>query len=150
MQKLSSHFVKEMRYFISGHTDITAEQWDANYKKRIERACADGAEFVVGDSFGVDRLALQQLWIAHYDPSKVTIYHIGTEHRFHVKGYFRECGGFSSHTMKDSAMTFQSDEDILWIRPKEETIRLLGSNYNPKYVSGTERNALRRLSFTKD
>jgi hypothetical protein len=57
-----------------------------------------------------------------------------------------ECkGGFTSDTERDESMTKDSDFNILWVRSEEETKKLLGKKYKPGFVSGTERNRLRRV-----
>ncbi len=49
-------------------------------------------------------------------------------------------------------MTINSTHDIAWIRPEEETRRLVeaeGKKYSPGRISGTEKNLLRRSLFIK-
>ena len=52
-----------MIYFISGHRDITQEEFDANYVPAIEDAIDNGqttwedCEFIVGDCKGCDQMA---------------------------------------------------------------------------------------------
>lgn len=48
------------------------------------------------------------------------------------------------HTRRDTVMTRESDYDVLWVRPEEETKRLYGTKWRPGRVSGTEKNRLRR------
>ena len=38
-----------------------------------------------------------------------------------------------------------SNDDILWVRPAEETKAMYGAMYRPGRVSGTEKNRLRRI-----
>lgn len=53
-----------MIYFISGHRDITQEEFDANYVPAIEDAIDNGqttwedCEFIVGDCKGCDQMQL--------------------------------------------------------------------------------------------
>ena len=42
-------------------------------------------------------------------------------------------------------MTTSSHCDILWVRAPEEAKKLLGKKYKASFVSGTERNRLRRI-----
>ena len=59
-----------MIYFISGHRDITQEEFDANYVPAIEDAIDNGqttwedCEFIVGDCKGCDQMAAE--YIAKY------------------------------------------------------------------------------------
>ena len=48
------------------------------------------------------------------------------------------------HTARDEVMTAESDYDILWVRPEEETEKLYGEKYRPGRVSGTAKNQMRR------
>jgi hypothetical protein len=50
----------------------------------------------------------------------VTIYHKGKFIRNNKYNY-KTIGGYTDFTEKDLAMTNNSDIDILWIRPKEDT-----------------------------
>ena len=48
-----------------------------------------------------------------------------------------------SHTDRDAVMTGESDYDILWVRPEEETTGLYGKKYRAGRVSGTQKNGER-------
>lgn len=87
-----------MIYFISGHRDITQEEFDANYVPAIEDAIDNGqttwedCEFIVGDCKGCDQMAAE--YIAKYIeenmddwncvPCTLTIHHMFSEPRFRV------------------------------------------------------------------
>lgn len=91
-----------MIYFISGHRDITQEEFDANYVPAIEDAIEDAidngqttwedCEFIVGDCKGCDQMAAE--YIAKYIeenmddwdcvPCTLTIHHMFSEPRFRV------------------------------------------------------------------
>lgn len=44
-------------YFISGHLDLTVEEFRVHYTPRIATAIAEEASFVVGDARGCDLMA---------------------------------------------------------------------------------------------
>ena len=126
-------------YFISGHTNLSEDEFALHYKDRIIEQVNQGSRFVVGDARGADAMARRLL----RGYNGVTVYHIGTAPR----GYnydFATKGGFEDDDDRDAAMTRDSDDDILWIRPSDEYKKLLGNRYNPTYISGTTKNLMRR------
>lgn len=117
--------------FISGHLDLTAEEFKEHYAPLIDAALERGDSFVIGDAFsGADRLAQMHL-SAKPVPLKVAIYHMLEKPRYLVDGSFEVVGGFASDNSRDKAMTLASDYDIAWVRPGRE-------------ASGTARNIERR------
>ena len=127
-----------MIYFISGPIDISYDDFLKYYKANIDSALEDKeSTFVIGDAGGVDTFA-QHYLRNKIDHSKVCVYHKGRYFRNNKYGYPTK-GGFADHDDKDSAMTIESDADILWIRSKEETKRLYGSKYRENRISGTEK-----------
>jgi hypothetical protein len=114
-------------YFISGHLDLSDEEFSANYAGRIRAAADEGASFVVGDARGTDAKA-QDLLHALGCP-RVTVYHLFVSPRNNAG--FTTRGGFDSDGSRDAAMTEASDNDIAWVRPGREK-------------SGTARNLARR------
>jgi len=124
-----------MIYFISGHRDVTPEEFITIYEPMIENALRDSqARFVVGDCLGVDKIA--QAYLAQHVPKEaVTVYHAYENPRNNM-GDFQTCGGFTSQTKKDAAMTAASDADIAWVRLGYED-------------SGTARNLKRRLKLNR-
>lgn len=127
--------------FISGHVDITTEQWNQYYKDKIDEAIEKHSNFVVGDAKGADKMSIQYLINKNYPTHKVTIYHLHKKPR--VKSKFQTKGGYNTYDERDSDMTFNSDEDIAWLRPEEETKILYGEKYYPR-ISGTQKNLERR------
>lgn len=117
-------------YFISGHRNVTPEEFEEHYAPHIREAVKAGASFVLGDYHGVDTMAQQLL--SDLGATRVTVYHMFTSPRNNV-GFFPMSGGFSSDEQRDTAMTDASDADILWVRPS-----VRGKN------SGTEQNKNRR------
>lgn len=118
--------------FISGHRDVTEEEFQEHYAVKISSAYFSGQNFVVGDYYGVDIMAqklLHNLWAG---PDRVTVYHMFDEPRNIVDEYrVNRVYGFKTDTERDAAMTVASDYDIAWVR--------VG-----KYNSGTAQNIIRR------
>ena len=123
--------------FISGHLDLTVDEFDEHYGPLIKDAVSRGDTFVLGDAKGTDTFALQYLLAQR--ASGVTLYHmlvcprISTQVIFSIKDQInlRIVGGFKSDEERDAAMTAVSDYDIAWVRPGREK-------------SGTAKNLLRR------
>jgi len=114
-------------YFVSGHLDLTDDEFAAHYKPRISAALASGAAFVIGDAKGCD--ALTQRLLAQAGCLDVRVFHMFQSPRNNCG--FRTVGGFATDAERDAAMTAASDEDIAWIRPGREK-------------SGTAKNLKRR------
>lgn len=124
-----------MRYFISGHRDITQKEFQRYYAKSIIDAVMkepNTVEFVVGDYYGVDAMA--QEYLANlkktYSKIKVSVYHMFDTPRNNFY-QFPTVGGFENDHTRDCAMTVASDMDIAWVR-------------SGKHNSGTAQNVLRR------
>jgi hypothetical protein len=137
---LSENFLRNRVAFISGHLDLTQEEWENFYVDKIYRASMSGHKFVVGDAkTGADAWTIDLFkmyfklgWLS---PERVTIYHMliaprETPHIKRSKG-FTLVGGFKSDEERDASMTAASDYDIAWIRPGREN-------------SGTAKNIERR------
>lgn len=126
-----------MVYFISGHRDITEEEFKEYYVPQLEDILQFGEsciQFVVGDYCGVDIIA--QKWLLEHlnDKSKVTVYHMYDKPRNYASKKFKTKGGYRNDIERDSAMTEISDIDIAWIRKGKEG-------------SGTAQNILRRKTM---
>lgn len=116
-----------MIYFISGHRDLTWEEFAKWYAPAISKVMQNDplAAFVVGDCEGCDKMAVEYLHaLGEHD---ITMYCLGDKRPEDV----RSVVGFNSDIDRDSAMTESSDEDIAFIRKGKET-------------SGTAQNILRR------
>lgn len=127
---------KEHTYFISGHRDITDEEFDYNYAAILDKIMDDSeARFVVGDCNGVDIMA-QNLLMDEFglDPERITVYHMFDSPRNINSKITKTVGGFKSDDERDEAMTKASSKDVAFIR-------------NPKVLSGTAQNILRRYKF---
>jgi len=123
-----------MIYFISGHRNITLEEFEKYYKQQIFNALKNkNSKFVIGDYDGVDSIA-QQFLINK--TKNVTIYHM-FDKPMNNNGNWKTKGGYIDDIDRDSAMTRESDEDIVWVR-------------NPGELSGTEQNIIRRKIFNNE
>ena len=132
-------------YFISGHLDISQQEWDAHYKDRIDKAIKENANFVIGDAKGVDYMSALYLW--NNSVKNVTIYHMFKK-PLNNPGYPTK-GSFKNHEKKDSTMTKNSGEDIVWVRSEKDTKLLYGDKYRPNRISGTQKNLNRRKQTDK-
>jgi hypothetical protein len=129
-----------MIYFISGHRDITEEEFKKNYKGLIEDAILydKHCQFVVGDCDGADKMAMDLIAKVfthnmHKKDIPLTIYHMyDTPRNTPEVGEFRLKGGYTSDIERDSAMTNESNWDIAFVR-------------EGKFNSGTAQNLLRRF-----
>jgi hypothetical protein len=123
--------------FISGHLDLTVEEFLDHYHKQIIDAVRKGHSFVVGDASGCDTMAQHLLSVYAID---FTCYHMFESPRNFInfektKYGSKLIGGFTSDKERDAAMTLNSDYDIAWVRE--------GSRKN----CGTALNIKRRDSF---
>lgn len=128
-------------FFISGHLNLTPEEFKQYYKKDIKDEIKNGSSFIVGDCNGADKMAQEYLFNMKYD--KVTVYHMLDSPRNNV-GDFKTVGGFKSDNSRDTACTKNSMFDILYIRSNKEQKELLGDKYDPNRTSGTQKNLFRR------
>lgn len=115
-----------MIVFVSGHLDLTPEEFEEHYLWKLDAAFIIGETFVVGDARGSDDLAQKHLKMRG---ASVVVYHMFDNPRCN-QGFSLE-GGFSSDDARDEAMTKASDYDIAWVRPGREK-------------SGTAKNLKRR------
>lgn len=102
-----------MIYFISGHRNITEEQFQEFYVPAIEKAMESDPAFgfVVGDYVGVDIMA-QNYLVKRGFANKVFVYHMFDKPRNLAEGITHTIGGFKSDEERDAAMTRDSDFDI--------------------------------------
>lgn len=128
-----------MIYFISGHRDLSKEDFQLYYEPIIDKVISNDseAEFVVGDCDGVDKYAMDYIFKYYIVP--LIIYHMFdtprnvpeelSEHPELEGVYFK--GGFKSDEERDSAMTKASDFDIAFVKDN-------------RWDSGTAQNIKRR------
>jgi hypothetical protein len=136
MNRLNNEVDNSTTYFISGHRDLTEEEFDFYYIPMIQNvfSVCPNARFVVGDCDGCDIMTQNYLVNILDDISRVTVYHVGSEPRNLNMEIVNIKGGFEDDREKDTAMTNDSIADIAMVR-------------NPSMWSGTGENILRRLSF---
>lgn len=113
-------------HHISGHLDLTPDEFDQHYRPTIDAALARGDGFVIGDARGADAMA-QNYLLGKTDA--VVVYHMFSRAR-HNAG-FPAIGGFTSDQSRDTRMTVDSHQDIAWVRAGREK-------------SGTQKNLDRR------
>ena len=131
---------KTITYFISGHRDISKENFEKYYVPAIEEVLNGdlGYNFVVGDCDGVDYMAQEYLLskgvgfgVYHmYDKPRHFVLEGKSEREIELSGVYL-IGGFKSDVERDSAMTKNSDIDIAFIE-------------KGRWKSGTAQNILRR------
>ncbi len=124
----------ENTYFISGHRDITANEFEFNYEPLINFALHENpnAKFIVGDYQGADIMAQNYLMdILCIEPERVTVYHMLDAPRNINPKITKTKGGFKGDEERDAAMTAASSRDIALVR-------------DIKKNSGTAQNILRR------
>lgn len=145
-----------MRYFISGHLDLSQEEFDTHYLPQIINVLNDpDARFVIGDAMTKDSKRLscdqeaQNYLVKNGYGDRITIYHMMDKPRFLLNSDIKTIGGFQSDDERDSQMTEDSDQDIAWVRPQEECKRLYGKKYKEGRLFGTEKNLRRRNTGTK-
>ena len=123
-----------MRYFVSGHRDLTQEEFDRHYVYLLDRVLADDpyAEFVVGDWEGCDSIFVKYME-EYYTDALIHIFYVYesripegefNEYRFHECNNYDDC---------DETMTRHSNFDIVWIRPGREdshTAKNIKRRYN--------------------
>lgn len=107
---------KIMIYFISGHRDLTSQEFKELYIPKIQRVLgADpGAEFVMGDYEGADYMA-QEYLVELGLSERVTVYHMWGKPRHLAPGIHKTIGGFKSDYSRDTQMTKDSDFDIAFV-----------------------------------
>jgi hypothetical protein len=98
--------------FISGHLDLTPEEFAEHYVPQLEAALKEGDNFIVGDARGADAMA--QAWLAQRGQVPY-VYHMKESPRNNV-GRAPLVGGFETDEARDEAMTRVSQADIVWLR----------------------------------
>ena len=123
-------------YFISGHRDLTENEFEYYYIPLIQEALSEkpNAKFVVGDFDGCDIMAQNYLVNIIDDIANITVYCVGETPRNINPNIIYIKNGFADDREKDVAMTNASFKDIALVR-------------NPKIWSGTGENILRRNIF---
>lgn len=123
-------------YFISGHRDITQEEFEKNYgsiiKNIVDNNSSGTIRFIVGDYYGVDIMAQNYLIDnLNFPPDRICVYHMFNKPRNIHPKIENRVGGFSCDEERDAAMTRDSHIDIAFVRDHLK-------------LSGTAMNILRR------
>jgi len=101
-------------YFVSGHRDITDEEFQKHYEPVLFKVINEEAKFIVADCRGCDIMAQKYLKAMMVPKDNVRVYHMFDEPRFNAG--FHTIGGFANDIGRDTAMTEDSDVDIAWVR----------------------------------
>lgn len=130
---------KKKTFFISGHRDITKEEFNKLYVPTIINVITSyDAYFVIGDYEGVDIMAQDFLLDdLKYDVSKVKVFHMGEKPMNVNEKVKLTAPNFADDEHRDGSMTLMSDADIAFVREGRET-------------SGTAQNIIRRHRFTNN
>ena len=91
-------------YFVSGHLDLTMDEFREHYAPKIAKALSVDADaaFVVGDARGCDLMV--QLYLRDARALRVQVFHMLEKPRNNVGG-FPTIGGFLTDAARDTAMT---------------------------------------------
>jgi hypothetical protein len=115
--------LKPKVWFVSGHLDLTPEEFKQHYYPPIRQTLYDYPLFLVGDAPGCDEL-FQRLMCAAGLSSRVQVYHMLDRPRRWVLPQPKErgrgqpipsstlVGGYQTDEDRDSDMTDDSDDDI--------------------------------------
>lgn len=122
----------EVVYFISGHRNLSREEFLKAYKDQIDSAMSNpNSKFVLAECEGVDSFAQDYLRDHLKNHKRVTVYHMFDSPRYLASKLFNTKGGYKTDIERDTAMTIDSNIDIAFI-------------YKGAWTSGTAQNILRR------
>lgn len=141
--------VKPRVYFISGPTNLTQEEFDVNYKRKIVKANADypGCKFILGGTTETDHLAQAFLRRAGIISRVTVCYHEGSE--------WKNLGFFNEKCLADEGdrilwCTHYSTHDIVWKRDDamDPTVTLNLARRREK-IDGTPayKNKVRQIKY---
>lgn len=110
-----------MNIFISGHLDLTEEEFKEHYIPLIQKHIDANDTFLIGDAKGCDLMAQNYIAskIKNSGHNRVCIYHMHGKPRYNPHKFPTE-NGFKSDEGRDSAMTDDSDTDLAWVRSGRE------------------------------
>lgn len=110
-------------FFVSGHMDLTKEEFAERYEGPVRAAHAAWASFVVGDASGCDFMAQRLLHALERPRHSFGSGYGSNDPNLPKEGWsggwdgFPLVGGFASDDERDAAMTAASTEDIAWVSP---------------------------------
>lgn len=143
-----------MTAFISGHTDLSVEDFAKYYHSSIDLAIQNTHKFVMGNAPGVDTYALEYLLSKGVDPKNITVYvynrgSVSENVKLYQQKYnVNVRSGFNSYSQRDATMTIDSTYDIAYVRTDEQCRQLYGDKYK-KRVSGAQQNINRRNKISQ-
>lgn len=139
-------------FMISGHMDLSQEEFDSHYKQEIIKAVnIPNSLFITGAAPGTDYMAQMLLveLLGSDNLHRLTVYHKGNVPEKLASADIRTVSGFCSHDDRDIAMTNTSDIDIAYVRSHEESRKIYGDTFDPTRKSSTEKNIIRRMELNK-
>ena len=112
-----------MIYFVSGHRDLTQEEFNKYYAPKIDNIVSrdESASFVVGDWEGLDSMFIDYMSrFEDWEYGYITIYCVNKPRLNYPKKFGIDTHCCDSYDECDASMTRDSDFDIAWIRPGRE------------------------------
>lgn len=138
--------------FLSGHTDLMEQEFKDFYAHKLDKAVAQGHDFVTAAAFGTDLQCLEYLFSKKVDPKRITVYlhekYFSRKAGYEEKGVLVK-GPFPTHQARDEQLTKDSDYDILWIRNDERAKAKYGDDWKKDRKSSVELNLDRRSEVTQ-
>lgn len=109
-----------MRYFVSGHRDLTREEFEEHYVPLIQKVIKEDSwvEFVVGDWEGCDNMFIDYI-LYRFPNTFINVYCVNSPRIARIHETINICKR-NTYDACDAAMTRNSDFDIAWIRPGRE------------------------------
>ena len=109
--------MKRRVFFISGHMNLTKNEFDLHYKSEIDKSINEGGTYVIGNAKGADTMALDYLLYKGIDPKNITIYFYNRYGNKYSKKYIDRgvnlIRGFSGYTSRDAEMTKDSRKSVV-------------------------------------
>ena len=129
-----------MKYFVSGHRDLTKEEFEKYYIPLIQKVMLydEDAEFIVGDWEGCDTMFIEYMLEYKFDVF-INVYCVNSPQMIPLKDFVSTefpnifINLRNTHDKCDASMTKDSDFDIAWIRPGKEnshTAKNIKRRYN--------------------
>ena len=112
-----------MIYFVSGHRDLTQEEFNKYYAPKIDNIVSrdECANFVVGDWEGLDSMFIDYMSrFEDWEYGYITIYCVNKPRLNYSKKFGINTHCCDNYDECDASMTRDSDFDIAWIRPGRE------------------------------
>lgn len=109
--------MKPTTYFISGHRDLTEEEFNIHYASKIRKSNAQSPScgYILGDASGCDKLAQEFLRKIGVSPERICIHHV--ESKQPANKYKYNLHSHSTESARRNYMTHVSTSDIAWVRP---------------------------------